>query len=89
MKRTIRIEQPSPAPDPPAVTLNVREMPGLIADLRREMAKLLRAEARRQEDNVVGWAVARSLKAVANAFEGGVAEQDMTLKARREGGPDA
>jgi hypothetical protein len=57
-------------------TLSVMDMPGLIADLRREMAALLLAEAGGQEDTVVGWAVARSLRAVAAAFESGLSRAD-------------
>lgn len=57
-------------------TISVRDMPEVIADLRREMATLLRREASSQEDNVVGWAVRNSLRAVADAFEAGLAETD-------------
>lgn len=54
------------------VTLRLEDMPEVLANLRREMAMLLRAEADAQPDDVVGWATARSLRAVADAFEAGL-----------------
>jgi hypothetical protein len=59
-----------------SATISVKDMPGVLADMRREMARLLRDEALDQEDNVVGWAVARSLRAVAAAFESGLSRVD-------------
>lgn len=74
-KPRLRVEEPDSSN---VVTLSVRDMPGVIADLRREMAKILIAEARRQQDDVVGWAVAKSLRAVAGAFKSGLSEQDFS-----------
>lgn len=49
-----------------------------IAALRSEMAGLLRAEAEQQEDNVVGYAVARSLRSIAAAFDAGVRQEGLS-----------
>ena len=53
----------------------VTQMPEALAAMRTEMAGLLRAEAERQEDTVVGWAVQRSLRSVAAAFEAGLSRE--------------
>lgn len=58
--------------------ISVTDIPEAIAALRSEMAGLLRAEAEQQEDNVVGYAVAKSLRSVAAAFEAGVGRDGLS-----------
>lgn len=60
----------------PTVTLSLNDMPEVLAELRLELAGLLRAEAERSwrdgEQNVIDSAVRQALHRVAGVFEAGL-----------------
>ena len=57
-------------------TVAVQGIPEALALMRSELATNLRAKAARQENDVVGWAVAKALRDVADAFEVGLKDVD-------------
>ena len=63
-------------PDKLKMDVAISGIPEALWEMRRELATLLREHADNQQDDVVGWAVAKSLRAVADVFETGAAPED-------------
>lgn len=73
--------KPAPAaPKTLVATLSIEDMPQILASMRAELARLLRAEADRHwrgsEQTVVDIAVRQSLERVARCFEAGIITED-------------